>query len=348
MPLILSRMIHYWPFYTFLIMSLAIVFSLPWTSIQISQSILKKVKNRTGEVQLLVSATGSPLENVLSNLLLLESPSRTIKKGEVEQLLSDLPMVAPIHVQHFPGNLVIGTDLNYFSFFDLSLASGGLFQPLGSAVVGSSLASQMNLSIGKKFTLPRSSPIVNLGNRELAVAGILKPNFSPIDRAVIVSLETLYLMEGHRHRHQVGKKTIQHGNLTNSELPITAVMVGNLPLQEKLLLKQKIKQQSNLQVVQPNLYLENLIKKNHHFYSMSKGIIFLLLLGFFGILSLLVYLFCKTRTSEIRTLKEIGLSPSEIKSLIFMEILTVACLAGFCCFLITWGMTNTILHTMGL
>ena len=86
MPLILSRMIHYWPFYTFLIMSLAIVFSLPWTSIQISQSILKKVKNRTGEVQLLVSATGSPLENVLSNLLLLESPSRTIKKGEVEQL----------------------------------------------------------------------------------------------------------------------------------------------------------------------------------------------------------------------------------------------------------------------
>lgn len=65
------------------------------------------------------------------------------------------------------------------------------------AVVGSRVAKEMNVVLGKKFYPTHGDPDGQGHKQGFTVVGILDPTGTPNDRAAFVNLEGFYLMEGH-------------------------------------------------------------------------------------------------------------------------------------------------------
>jgi len=98
------------------------------------------------------------------------------------------------------GYRVVGTSADFFSRFlygnqqALSFAHGRAFQVLHEAVIGAELAAALNYTQGQQIVLSHGLGSVSFSNHEdqpFTIVGVLAPTGTPVDRSVLVSLESL-------------------------------------------------------------------------------------------------------------------------------------------------------------
>lgn len=65
------------------------------------------------------------------------------------------------------------------------------------AVVGATVARELNIQVGHRFTPAHGDPEGHSHERDFVVTGVLAPSGTPNDRAVFVNIEGFFLMEGH-------------------------------------------------------------------------------------------------------------------------------------------------------
>lgn len=98
------------------------------------------------------------------------------------------------------GYRVMGTNEDYFRHFrfgdgqPLTLEVGEAFQNVREAVVGWEVAANLNYAVGDNITLSHGTGAVSFSNHDehpFVITGILAPSGTPVDRLVLVSLESL-------------------------------------------------------------------------------------------------------------------------------------------------------------
>ncbi|MEM7233295.1 MAG: ABC transporter permease [Planctomycetota bacterium] len=168
---------------------------------------------------LVVGAKGSPLQLVLSSIYWIDDATGTIDYDEVESLASrrEVSSAVPIAVgDGYRGFRIVGTER---SFFDLkrrddegrltsplaTLDSGELFDSSFEAVLGAEVARATQLKIGESFVSAHGVSDVSIPGQDhdespFRVVGLLNPQGSPVDRAIFVSLDSVW--EIHEHHEE--------------------------------------------------------------------------------------------------------------------------------------------------
>ncbi len=161
---------------------------------------------RAEQTPLLVGARASQLELVLSSLYFHAERPPDISWSVFEAVReTDLARAIPLHARFqardFP---IVGTNLDYFDFRELSVAEGRLMGLLGECVIGANVARQLGLGVGGSLV---SSPetvfdLAGVYPLKMNVTGVLAPAGTPDDEAVFVDVRTAWVIQGLGHGHQ--------------------------------------------------------------------------------------------------------------------------------------------------
>ncbi|SMF36821.1 ABC transporter permease [Pseudobacteriovorax antillogorgiicola] len=340
MSLIFKRFRYYWAFYSFFVLSIAIAGALPLSAIRISSYFHKLLDLRLQQAQLMIAPEGSSLASIATNLLLLDRPPQSFDFAQVETLLDRLPKAVPVYITRLDRTLIIGTNQRYFQLFQLSPVRGRVFDKPGDIVLGSDLASSLKAKVGSKTSLGHRQ---GLPSHKLRVVGLLSPSMSPLDRVLLTDLETAYELEDNFQRPYTH---LIHAADTTPK-PLTSILIGGLSQKERSFLWEKLQDFDDIQVIQPDLFIDDFNRENQGFMNLSKWLMSTVLGLVIVSLAVIAYLVYRLRRYEFIKMRAIGFSKKDVGIFLAQELLLLAFLAGICCFLITWGVTSTTLHLMG-
>ncbi len=182
-----------------------------------------------GQADLVVGAKGSPLQLVLSSLYHLDQPTGNIPFARLEALRGDRRVAHAFPValgDNYRGFRIVGTDPAWFDFVPrgaetplLELARGRRFEADFEAVVGAEVARSAGLDVGDRFV--GTHGLVPLPGSEdhddfpYTVAGVLAPSGTSHDRAIFVSVPSVWIVHEEEAR--------LHGREPSDE--VTAVLV---------------------------------------------------------------------------------------------------------------------------
>jgi putative ABC transport system permease protein len=154
----------------------------------------------------MIGAKGSSLDLVLHGLYFDRPPTQTLPFSEVKRiretgLANSVPVYSAFQAASFP---IVGTSLDYFQQRGLEIQAGQPLATLGECVLGSKVASTLDLKAGDSLLSDRENLLDIAGKYPLKmkVAGILQPTSTPDDKAVFVDLKTAWVMDGYGHGHQ--------------------------------------------------------------------------------------------------------------------------------------------------
>jgi putative ABC transport system permease protein len=183
--------------------------------------------SRAEKTPLVVGASGSPLELVLSSLYFhAEQPPSLPFTSFVELRDIGLADAIPLNTRfNSRGSPIVGTSLDYFDFRGLSLAQGRMMGMLGECVIGANVAAAHSIAAGDSLV---SSPetvfdIAGVYPLKMNITGVLAPSGSADDDAIFVDYKTTWVIQGLGHGHQdLAKPAASPGVLNRKEGMVTA------------------------------------------------------------------------------------------------------------------------------
>jgi len=156
---------------------------------------------------LIVGAKGSPMQLVLNTIYFLDRPIENIPYKYYLQLKKNS---AVAHAIPFAlgdttedGKFrIVGTipeyfELEYVPGKKFQLQDGKFLQGKFDAVIGARVARAYGWKVGRAFPIAHGGNLGDIHDEKFAVAGILAPTGSPIDRAVFIHYDGFYEIEGH-------------------------------------------------------------------------------------------------------------------------------------------------------
>ena len=199
-----------------ILISLAITIWLPVTVRLVLDQFRREISERANATPLVLGAKGSRIDLALHALYFDTLPPADTTMAEVESIdnLSTANAAAyaiPLHVRYrtqsrpgIEGAVIVGTSPEYFEFRHLNVAEGQTISLLGDCVVGSNVATKMQLHPGDSIlSAPRNA--FNLAGDyplKMKVVGVLAQSHSPDDDAVFTDVRTTWVIDGIGHGHQ--------------------------------------------------------------------------------------------------------------------------------------------------
>ncbi|MCC6144484.1 MAG: ABC transporter permease [Candidatus Hydrogenedentes bacterium] len=302
----------------------------------------------------------------------MDRPTGNIPYTESERILADEDVQAAVPVglgDTFPGFHIVGTEAKLFdvTWEDITgdprqpfqFESGEAFAAPMQAVVGSIVAQQTGLAVGDQFV--GAHGFVQMAEETLAAAGmhshahdpftvvgVLKPSGSPADRAIFVSLDSVWNMHGaeqfeeyytpealaamgtghgdgdddHDHEH-----ADDHDHDTHADKMVTAVLVQLHTPALRFTFRQKVNDFYNAMAIIP---IEEIAKLYDQLLGTAKTI--LLAIGYLVVtisgLSIVIglYLSILQRKRDLAIMRALGASRGEIFGAVLIEAFWVAVL----------------------
>ncbi|MBW2715948.1 MAG: ABC transporter permease [Deltaproteobacteria bacterium] len=347
-----------------LVGSIALILFLPaGLNVLVDQSA-EELTTRADKTPLLIGAKGSPLELVLSSLYFESRTPASIKFSDADRISDSgfaeaIPLYVRFRSRDYP---IVGTNLEYFDFRGLQIASGRMMAALGECVIGAEAARDLEVGPGDFVT---SSPegVFDLGGvypLRMSVAGVLAPSHSPDDRAVFADLKTTWIIEGFGHGHQdlaspeaassvlsrkgdritANAAVVQYNEITPenidrfhfhgdlSSYPLSSVIA--IPNSEKTraLLLGRYQDDGESQLVDPRLVMDELLET---VLTVREYAIAAVAIAAFATLlttALVFLLSIRLRRRELDTMMKIGASRQTIVSVLVSEVAAVLLFAG--------------------
>ncbi|PWE16905.1 peptide ABC transporter permease [Marinicauda salina] len=160
-------------------------------------------ENTISGTDLIVGARSSPVNLLLYAVFHIGDATNAIS-WESYQAVANAPGVewtVPISLgDSHRGFRVVGTDNRFFERYryaggrEIGFAQGGEMDGLFEAVVGASVARELEYSAGEEIVVAHGGGEVSFVQHEanpFTIAGVLEPTGTPIDRSVFVSLEAI-------------------------------------------------------------------------------------------------------------------------------------------------------------
>jgi len=340
-----------------LVASITLMLFLPAATRVLVNDSAAALTARADQTPLVVGASGSPLELVLSSLYFHAEQPPELPFASFEELRNTgwgdaIPLNTRFHSR---GSPIVGTSLEYFSFRDLGLAQGRMMGMLGECVIGANVAARQSVGVGDSLV---SSPetvfdIAGVYPLKMTITGVLEPSGSADDDAIFVDFKTTWVIQGLGHGHQdlvkpaaaagvlsrkegmvtANASVVQYAEITpeniaqfhfhgaTGEFPLSSVIV--VPPDEKSGALLRGRYQDNdqgMQMIVPSSVLNDLLDT---VFTVQNYIILglaILSLATIAVITLVFLLSQQLRKGEFHTLSRIGASRAYIATLIASEI----------------------------
>ncbi len=348
-----------------LVTSIMLIIYLPVGLNVVVEQSAKHLTARAAATPLLVGAKGSPLELALNSLYFSSEHPELIDYSEATMVAdSGLADAIPLYVRfRSRSHPIVGTSLDYFSFHDLSFASGRPMALLGECVVGANVAESLGVKPGDAVI---SSPesvfdLVGVYPLKMKVAGVLARAFTPDDDAIFVDVKTAWIIEGLGHGHQdlaraeaaagvlsrseenivANASVVQYNEITEDNVdsfhfhgdlagyPLTAVLA--VPRDEKsavILRGRYTDDASSSQIVRPVTVIDELLGTILTIQQFIVAAVIIVGLATIATAALVFMLSLRLRRREIDTMLKIGGSRSRVASMLLAEVVIVIILSS--------------------
>lgn len=160
---------------------------------QLSDTLSRDARN----IDLVIGATGSPVQLVLSTVYHADTPPGNISLEAAERWADDprVDVAIPLSLgDSYDGFRIVGTSEAYAAHYGVSLAEGRFWDAPLEAVVGSAVARATGLELGGRFA---SSHGLSEGghlhtSQPFEVVGVLEPSGTVLDRLILTSVESVW------------------------------------------------------------------------------------------------------------------------------------------------------------
>lgn len=161
-------------------------------------------KNIAG-IDLIIGAKGSPLQLVTSSLYHADAPTGNIPIKAVKAFGNPkhplIDRAIPLGLgDNYRGYRIVGTTPDFLDLYQAEIKQGTNFNRNNEVIVGSEVASKLNLHIGSSFFSTHGfdqNPDLAHQHGKLVVAGILKPTGLVIDNLIVTSMSTIWSVHDH-------------------------------------------------------------------------------------------------------------------------------------------------------
>lgn len=304
---------------------------------------------------LIVGARSGPVQLLLYSVFHIGSATSNIRWSSYEAL-SDDPRIAwtvPLSLgDSHRGYRVVGTHNSLFEHYrygakqPLEFAQGGPLNDLFSVVIGAEVARELGYNLDDRLVIAHGAGNTSFkrhDNLPFKVSGILTATGTPLDQALLVSLEGLEAVHlGWRAGiplpgMQVTPEQARKRDLTPRE--VTAVLVGLESRLQTFHLQRELNNRRDdpLTAVLPGVALQELWQvvsvAEKALLAVSGAA---LLIGLCGMLAVLLS-GMQQRRHEIAVLRALGASPLRIASLLMTESLLLTLSGLLLGLLLLWG-----------
>lgn len=311
--------------------------------------------NTVSGTDLLVGARSGPVQLLLYSVFHIGSATSNIRWESYTQLRDD-PRVEwsiPLSLgDSHRGYSVVGTDNSMFERYrygqDLRLefAAGSELNDVFAVVLGAEVARALNYGIGDELIIAHGTGNTSFkqhDNMPFTVSGILQPSATPLDRAVLITLEGLEAVHiGWRAGIplpglQATPEQARQRDLTPRQ--VTAALVGLKSRMQAFHLQRELntKRQDPLTAVMPGVALQELWQvvsvAERTLLAVSSVAV---LIGLSGMLAVLLSSM-QQRRHEIAILRALGATPLRISILLLLESLLLTLLGVLLGLVLLWG-----------
>ncbi|MEP7320338.1 MAG: FtsX-like permease family protein [Saprospiraceae bacterium] len=312
----------------------------------LNKQITQKFENNLAGIDLIIGAKGSPLQMVLNGLYHIDAPTGNISLKDAEPFLNpNHPLIkkaVPLSLgDSYNGFRIVGTNLDFPTLYNATLASGTWWQNPMEVTIGSSVASLYHLKIGDTFVSSHGLTIDEFNQHEHApysIVGIIKSTGSVCDQLILTSPESIWQV--HEHTNPVNNTIHSTDTLVHDSIPIDSALLADRQITTILIqyksktniaalnMQRNINQNTQLQAATPAIEINRL------FSMMGIGFdairILAWVIAFVSGLSIFISLYnsLKERRNELALMRVMGANPGSLFSLIIYEGLIVAVL-GF-------------------
>lgn len=340
--------------------ALALVLALPLCLRVLVQATEAAMRDRATATPQVLGTRGSALDLMLSALYFKRQPLPSMEMKQLQQLRSTgLGCAIPLDVRfHAQGAAIIGTEMEYFDFRGLRLASGRMMTRLGDCVLGARLASHRGLKPGDHLfsTQEQVFDMAGVYPLKMRVTGVLATNGTPDDDAVFADLKTVWLIAGLAHGHDdvaSGKDTVLQQGQGNTVANASVRMfhevtdrnldsfhfhgdVGLYPVSAAIVVPKDVKSEAVLagrylnkdlpvQLIRPREEFEALMGTLFQMQNLALVVLALTLGAALAIAVLVFALSFRLRRREFDTLRDLGVSPT---ALVWTKVFEIAIVGG--------------------
>jgi len=340
-----------------LIFSLGIIIYLPNGLQRLIHESEAQIISRAKSTPLIVGAKGSATDLVINTLYFKQEKIESIPMKSMEQIQAlgfgnAIPIACMFTVRGFP---IVATDLGYFDFRKLTIASGRQLAYVGECVLGSALAERFNVSVGDSLVSDSENfiDIAGVYPLKMNVVGILNPSESHDDQAIFVDLKTNWVIMGLGHGHEdltknydqnivierdsnevkAGAKLFLYNSISPENMdsfhfhgelgdyPLTSfIVIPSDHKTETILMGRFASGEFDQQIVVPEDVVNTWLKSIFRIKQLFDSMFLLVGLATILILILIVTLSVRLRQHEIYTMFTIGSSRLKVVEIITLEM----------------------------
>lgn len=364
------------PLYTFLsvfILSLSIGLLLGVQ--QLKTSFQYQMENNLGDIDVVVGAKGSPLQLVLSSVLHVDNPTGNISYKEAQQLGKNPLIKTAIPISYgdnYKGYKIVGTNHDFVNLYKAELSTGSSVNASFEVVLGSTVAEQLNLTVGDTFKSSHGliENDIDVHDDDFKVVGILKPTQKVIDRLIITDLKSIWDAHSHEehededeHDHEEHGDEDEHDHDHDSEgehnhekedehhhdddegKEITSLLLTFRSPAAMLTLPRTINENTNMQAALPKFELDRLYEFTGVGLTTISWIAYMILVISGMIIFLSLYKMVKERAFDLALLRTYGASNLQLIKMVTYEGLMIV----GCAFIIGFLLSSQGIHiAMGL
>lgn len=295
---------------------------------------------------LIVGARGGTQQLLLSSIFGLGAPAGTVTWGTYQRWASHgaVDWTIPLSLgDSYFGYRVVGTTDAFFEHYRFrndgrpTLAAGELAADDHDVVLGHEVAAARNLGLGDEIALThglRGTGIMDHEEHPFRVSGVLLPTFTPIDRALYVTLEGIEAM----HDDFLGAPPPDPA-LTASGPLLSSFLIGTRNRIESLQLQREINTDTDepLTAILPAVSLTELWRTVG--YAEDGARIITMAVVVVGLLGMLVALYStlQERRREMAILRSLGAGPRRVALLLVIESGVLATIGAIVGLVTTYG-----------
>ncbi|MBC23628.1 MAG: hypothetical protein CMJ32_06900 [Phycisphaerae bacterium] len=358
------RIRHEWLQAVVLVLCIAVSIFLPATSTMLMSQYNEGLMDRAARTPVVIGSRGSRFDLVLSSLYFRPVNIDPVSMAVLERSEQEINgVLVPLHLEHTAqGFPVVGTTTDYMFQRELVPVQGTVPVSLGEALVGADVASSLGLAPGNTLR----TDMVNLHDLsvplsvELKVCGVLPETDTPDDQAVLVDLQTTWLISGLLHGHVepqdatedeegVSLKTDSvvvfnpaldqynsidmenigsfHHHVDPDKLPLSAILLYPRDAKEETLARTRINEPTLQQAVIPRRVIDDLLAQVFKVKRILDGLSIVVATCTGILVVLVITLSIRSRRQEHRTLHMIGCAPGAVTGLVSIELLIVLLLS---------------------
>jgi len=275
-------------------------------------------------IDLVAGAKGSPLQVILSAIYHLDVPTGNINLAQAKEIAKHRMVKKTIPMalgDGYKGYRIVGTNHDYVAHYGGRLATGRLWEKPMEAVIGVEIARRLGHGVGA--ALVGYHGIGEAGGAEhgdapYTVVGVLAPSGTVLDRLVLVSIESVWLVHD---EHQGTDAPV-----TEEDKEITALLIQYATPLAAAVLPRYINNNSEMQAASPAYETARLFSVIGVGVDVLRGFALVLMLSAGLSLFIALYNALRERRYDLALMRTLGARPRTLMALMLFE---GALLAGF-------------------